>query len=408
VVYRVPTQNDGTQGTPDHNCQRRINGVLVHGPCLSDYPHIGADANGFYVTSNEFNLFSPGSFHEALVYAFDKHAMAANAATVSGVLFRTGDPALRLEGAPGFTVWPAVSPAGIYDTDNGGTEFLLSSHAVFSVTGTETRIRVWSVTNTQSLATGVGMPSLSVRVANVIPYGIPARSFQKPGSTPLLQCLADTTTNCFAAVGAARRFTNNPARLDSNDSRMQQVVYANGKLWGAVDTGLLINGTDQENGIAYFVINPNSLNVFAQGYVGQANNNANYPAIAVTPSGRGVIAFTLVGADHHPSAGYVSLDAKVGAGDIHVVSEGAGPQDGFTGYFPLVNPIRPRWGDYGGAVADGNTIWLASEAIAQTCSFDAYTVGTSALLPNGLGTCGGTRSALGNWSTRISKLRLGP
>lgn len=415
IVYRIPTQNDGTQGTPDHGCQRRVNGVLVHGACLSDYPHIGADANGFYITSNEFNLFAPSSFHEALVYAFDKHAMAANATTVSGVLFRTDDPALLLDGAdPGFTVWPATSPAGIYNTDNGGTEFLVSSDAVFSNTRTETRLRVWSVTNTQSLATGVGLPALSVRVANVISYGIPSRSFQKPGSIPLQECVADTTilpttnTKCIQLVGAASNFVNSPARLDSNDSRMQQVIYANGKLWAALDTGLLINGTDQENGIAYFVLNPNSLNVFAQGYIGLANNNVNYPAIAVTPSGRGVIAFTLVGADHYPTAAYASLDAKVGAGDIHVVTEGAGPQDGFTGYFPLVNPIRPRWGDYGGAVADGNTIWIASEAIAQTCSYTDYKVGTSALVPNGFGTCGGTRSALGNWSTRISKLRLGP
>src|SRR5262249_46655255 len=63
-VFRLPVQNDGTDGTPDHNCQRRVvvGGVptLVHGPCLGDYPHIGADANGFYITTNEFFFFTPG------------------------------------------------------------------------------------------------------------------------------------------------------------------------------------------------------------------------------------------------------------------------------------------------------------------------------------------------------------
>ena len=64
-------------------------------------------------------------------------------------------------------------------------------------------------------------------------------------------------------------------------------------------------------------------------------NNVNYPAIAVNGSGRGVMAFTLVGNDYFPSAGYTSLDAKIGAGDIHVAAAGVGPQDGFTGYYPF-------------------------------------------------------------------------
>jgi hypothetical protein len=178
------------------------------------------------------------------------------------------------------------------------------------------------------------------------------------------------------------------------------VVFANGKLWGALDTRLSIDGNAQ-NGIAFFVINPHSLDVFQQGYVGLANNNANYPALAVTAEGRGVMGFTLVGADHFPSAAYVSLDAKVGAGDIHVIAEGAGPQDGFTGYVPLGGtPARPRWGDYAAAVADGTDIWLASEFIDQTCTYPEF-------LAQPFGQCGGTRAALGNWATRISKLSVG-
>jgi len=43
---------------PDEGRQK----TLVHGPCLGDYPHIGADANGFYITTNEFYVFRP-DFH---------------------------------------------------------------------------------------------------------------------------------------------------------------------------------------------------------------------------------------------------------------------------------------------------------------------------------------------------------
>lgn len=136
--------------------------------------------------------------------------------------------------------------------------------------------------------------------------------------------------------------------------------------------------------------------------MGLANNNVNYPALAVTPGGRGVMAFTLVGGDHFPSAAYVSIDSKIGAGDIHVASEGAGPQDGFSGYVPLGgNPRpRPRWGDYGAAVTDGTNVWLASESIEQTCTYAQY-------LSAPFGQCGGTRGSLGNWGTRISKLFVG-
>ena len=97
---------------------------------------------------------------------------------------------------------------------------------------------------------------------------------------------------------------------------MQQVSYANGKLWAALDTAVTVNGQNLA-GAAYFVLNPSgpSGSVVTQGIVALPNNNVTYPAVAVNSSGRGVIAFTVLGADHSPSAGYASLDAKIGAGD---------------------------------------------------------------------------------------------
>jgi len=394
VVYRLPVQNDGTQGTPDHGCIARISGQNVHGPCLGDYPHIGADKNGIYLTTNEFNLFAPG-FRGAQVYAVSKQQLAANAASVNVALFDTTDPALLFEDAPGFTVWPAQSPGGVYNTANNGTAYLMSSHAVFTAEGVDDVALVWTMTNTASLASTVS-PVLSVRAVGTIPYAVPPGSIQKPGEAPLLTCIA--TASCAPLVGATP-FVNTLQQLPSNDSRMQQVVFANGKLWGALDTGLLIDGsTTPVAGIAYFVINPNSSKVVQQGYVGLANNFLTYPAIGVSPGGRGVIAFTVLGADHYPSAGYASLDALVGAGEVHVISEGAGPADDFAGYRPF--GTRARWGDYGAAAYDNGDLWIASETIEQTCTFAQY-------LTAPFGTCGGTRASLGNWGTRVSKLHVG-
>jgi len=76
------------------------------------------------------------------------------------------------------------------------------------------------------------------------------------------------------------------------------------------------------------------------------------------------------------------------------------------------SPIRPRWGDHGAAAVDGNSVWIASEYIGQACNHTdwggPFFDGGSG--DNLLGRCGGAnhspgaRSALANWSTRISKL----
>ena len=391
LVYRLPVQNDGTDGTPNHHC----NG----GPCLGDYPHLGADANGFFITTNEFSFFD-GGFYGAQIYALPKQALASGAATVSAVLINTGDPSIPF---PGFTVWPAISSDGVYAGAHGGTEYFLSSLAVFSSNGTSNQILLWSVSNTSSLNSSTPALGLTGQYINVLPYAVPPRSSQKAGAYPLGQCLSDSTISTPFGIGCWRYFftsggpfPNVEKNIDSNDSRMQQVYFANGKLWAALDTAVTVGGATQA-GIAYYVLNPNSGDLFQQGYVAAANNNVTYPAIAANGSGRGAMAFTLVGADHYPSAAFVSMDAKIGAGDIQIVAEGAGPDDGFTGYNPhSAYGSRPRWGDYGAAVTDGSYLWIASEYIGQTCTLSQY-------LASGF-SCGSTRTSLGNWATRITKL----
>jgi hypothetical protein len=43
-------------------------------------------------------------------------------------------------------------------------------------------------------------------------------------------------------------------------------------------------------------------------------------------------------------------------------------------------------------------IWIASEYINQTCTFAEYTAAP-------VGSCGGTRSSLANWGTRVSRIK---
>jgi hypothetical protein len=105
----------------------------------------------------------------------------------------------------------------------------------------------------------------------------------------------------------------------------------------------------------------------------------------------------LLGADYFPTAAFAALDPDDGIGPIQIAAPGLGPDDGFTSYKAEVGNTRNRWGDYGAAVADGKNIWIASEYIGQTCTFAQY-------ISAPFGSCGGTRTTLANWYTRISKV----
>ena len=70
-LYHLPVQDDGTQGTPNHGCSAGSPPATWRtnpNACIGDYPHIGADANGFYVSTNEYSLFGP-EYKAAQVYA---------------------------------------------------------------------------------------------------------------------------------------------------------------------------------------------------------------------------------------------------------------------------------------------------------------------------------------------------
>jgi hypothetical protein len=432
-IYRLDVTNDGTN-----------TGGVNPGPYLGDYPHMGADKNGVYLTVNAYPWHANG-FSGAQVFALSKAQLAAGAASVtvqhidtSGMVNAPSDAGST---QPGFTLWPAQSPGtSQFNGANNGTEYFMSSNAadeaqmpVSGNAGTRTshQLIVWTMTNTASLNTASPAVSLSNKILTVGQYGVPPKQ-QQPGSgtapttaVPQGHCLNDETTvtivgtGCWQLLVSPAAHEGRPevvASPDSNDTRMQQVTYANGKLWSALDTAVNPNGGAQRAGIAWYIVNPSTPKVVLTGYLGASGHDFTYPAIGVTASGRGVMAFTDTGDSTYPSAAYASIDAKVGVGAWNDVPGGIGAaaDDGFSGYkqqnFP--NPLRSRWGDYGAAAVDGNSIWIASEYIASACDYNTwggpFFVGGTG--DNLLGTCAGAnhgpgvRTALANWSTRISEL----
>jgi hypothetical protein len=428
TIYKVDVTNDGTN-----------TGGQNPGPYLGDYPHIGADANGFYITTNAYPWCCNG-FSGAQIYAFSKAQLAAGAATVNMVHLDTSGlvPVSSDSGPtqPGFTVWPAESPGQDFSNHRGGTEYFLSSNAAdeatHPVTGTggnhmSRQIILWTLSNTSSLNTSTPALDLDTEVLTVNRYAVPPK-FRQPGSgsppgtdVPQGHCINDTSTSTIAGTGCWKLlFAGEPAHdevvstPDSNDTRMQKVMYAKGKVWGALDTAINPDGGPQRAGIAWYIVEPHAGKIVHQGYLGAAGHDFTYPSIGVTAKGRGVLSFTASGDHLNPSAAFAGIDHS-GVGDWRVVRGGRGPapDDGFTSYKSQVgNPPRTRWGDYGATAVDGERVWIASEHIASECNYTEwggpFFVGGTG--DNLLGTCAGTpggvgkRTALANWATRISLL----
>ena len=381
--YQIDTTDDGTGGTPIHQgC-----------PCYGDQPLLGANADALFVTTNEFT-FSGSTFTGAELYLISKLDLAAALASPRTYSITGGLPA-----AGGFasSVQPATSPDGVFNTAQGGTEFMMSA-LDFAGTG-DNRIAVWAVTNTCILASSpcsnfLGL-TLAPPIVRVRPYANPPSAIQPAGPIPYGNATGNTAVE----------------QIDSNDDRLGQLIYADGRLYAALGTQMQVGGAEHA-GVEYFVVKPAlhttviggpgvaavevtlSARLLRSGYVAHSGTDIYYPSIGVTRGGRAVIGFSLSGANLYPSAGWMPL-ADAGAREIHIAGTGAAPEDGYSGYpnDNLESSSIAGWGAYSAAVADGDKIWMAAEYIPFGCTDARY-----ALDP----LCGLSRAPEANWSTFIS------
>jgi hypothetical protein len=359
LVLSYDVTDDGLNGTPNHaGC-----------PCFGDQPLLGFDAYGVYQSTNEFGA---TTFNGAQIYAIPKKGLIdATRGDFSHLYLVAINAAQALVpyGGLTYTVQPAVG-TGAEDAEDGrGVEFFLSALQFGSppYQVLDNRIAVWAMGNTSSLATLSPKLSLSFQVIASETYGQPNPAAQKSGPIPL-----------GSSLGESEELIN------TNDDRMNQVVYSNGLLYSGVNT---IIGDGSRTGIAWFAVKPQfgfdtgtvSGRVVRQGYVAVAGNNVIFPSLAFTDE-TGVLGFTLVGPDYFPSAAYVKVGEE-GTSDVHIAAAGAAPDDGFSGYVAYSGGNVGRWGDYSAAVSDGSHVWFATEYIPN--------------LP---------RTALANWGTFITKI----
>ena len=88
-------------------------------------------------------------------------------------------------------------------------------------------------------------------------------------------------------------FKNQLELIESNDDRMNQVVYAAGKLWTGVNTVVKTTNGPVRIAAAWFIVEPAVTDagvsgaVVKQGYLSLNGNNVVFPSIGVNAAGKG-------------------------------------------------------------------------------------------------------------------------
>jgi hypothetical protein len=354
-----------------------------HCPCFEDQPLLGVDANGVYISGNEFPINpSDNTFYGAQIYAIDKADLLSESSTVDLLVFQNP---LLLSGQTAASVQPAVTSPGQFANN---TEFFLSS-LDFTFT-LDNRIAVWAMTNTCAIPSFSGPPLcgglpslLAPAVLNSRTYGVPVNASQKGGPHPLGQLVK-----------------NRLEELQTDDDRMQQVVLMNGTLYSALTTTLKVGGVIQA-GILYFFVQPSAVagtvngTITASGYVAHSGANLFYPSIGVTPDNSAAMVFSLSGRSNFPSVAYVPLSNDLGTLQIYFAQVGVSSYDGASGYPAFGGNGVARWGDYSAAFTDGTNIWVTGEYVSGSCVLKQYKSDY---------TCGGTRGEFANWGTFIGEI----
>ena len=364
LLIAVSETNDPTQGWKIYSIDTTSHGAEGC-PCFGDQPVIGADSHGLFISTNAFSLRE--GFAGVQIYALSKQLLAGGAVPA---VVHWNNP--KLPGGFAFSVQPSIRSSPALDDAANGVEYFTSVADIRNML--DRRIAVWAITNTASLANQTPALRLRNTIVGTQPFGVPPDAAQKTGETRLGSLLSEKTEY-----------------IATNDQRMQQPVFADGKLWSALTTMVAVGDDPSPHaGIAYFVLRPSisagavRVEVAKQGYIAVANTDVFYPAIAIRPNGEGVIAFTLSGGEHYPSAAFATLNQN-GAGNVQIVAAGVAPTDGFSGYKYFGGGGSARTGDYSAATVDEHGfIWMSAEYIPS-----------------------GPRTLLANWGTFIAQIAPG-
>ncbi len=152
----------------------------------------------------------------------------------------------------------------------------------------------------------------------------------------------------------------NSYKIQTNDDRMQNVVYRNGSLWGThmifLPTGTPgQQGTPTRTSAQWWEITPSTIpanvQVVQRGLIDDPTNNTHYafPSIAVNQNDDALIGYSLFSPTRFASSAYSYRDAGDAA---NVVRAPFIFKAGEANYVRIGSGNRNRWGDYSHTVVD--------------------------------------------------------
>jgi hypothetical protein len=326
-------------------------------PCLSDFPQIGSDQFGFYISANEYNT----TFLELVdtsILAIAKTGLSNGAATPTMERFN-----IPLSSGYEFALQPATtSPDSNNLIASGGVEYFASTQAFFS---SDSNMAIWAMSNTASLQGANPSLLLTQTTAPILTYVYPGVATQRPGPLPYGSSLSPPGQLAFIDGGL--------------DSRVLALTYAGGRLFTTFAAQVTDDDGNSVVGGCYAVVSATfrgaALNatVLKNGYLSVRGNHLLRPGISVNSKGQGAIAVTLTGPSYFPTAAFIPIDFSSCAAaswncappsTLRIAQNGAFPEDGFTGYFPQATAPVARWGDYSTSVmSPDGVIWMVTEYI---------------------------------------------
>jgi hypothetical protein len=344
------------------------------GQTWADYPSIGFNKNWIVVQFNMFNVAGTGAYSRANIYVFDKADVYA---------FGAGNYKV-LSDASGFVMVPAIT----YDNTINTLYLLEDWNGDFNGDG---YLRLSTITGT------VANPVLTSGVAF-------------PQASGMTWDYFGPTTNFAPQAGTA-------LRIETNDSRLQNVIYRNGTLW-TTQTVFLPPFFVNRASVQWWQINPVGGAVNQFGRIDDPNgvNFYAYPTIAVNQNNDVLIGYSHFSPNIFAEADY---SFRYAADPLNTLRDPVLLKAGEAPYYKDFGGFgENRWGDYSNTVVDpvnDTDLWTIQEyAATPSGGFDRWgtwwvkisptlacnplqvTSGTDSL------SCGSLRAAINQANTLIS------
>ncbi|MDX1503055.1 MAG: hypothetical protein R3325_11915, partial [Thermoanaerobaculia bacterium] len=283
------------------------------GPFFFDYPHAGVGREAIYMGANLFS----GGFFEGRVWAVDKTAVYAGAASPAVITHSTGSRSTpQPANLHGFAqgTWPAAGP-----------HYLLTDDSAFS----GARLGVWSWAD---------------------PFG--ADDLVLVGEVDLAPATGAAGFPLPAPQSGA------VANLDANDWRVQDAEYRNGELW-TTQTVSCNPGGGTVDCIRWARIDPATPAVLDAGLLGSDGVYRIFGDLAANHCGDLAVGYTTTGPALFPSVAVAGRRIGDAPGSLGPETELRGGDRAYSSFD--ASPLR--WGDYTGLTPDpdGLGLWYLGE-----------------------------------------------